>query len=391
MRSKLLRAALALGGALVLADVLVSLLLIDEGLFLGRPLPPFGALTHPKQVPQLAKMQAEPRGTWTFDAELGWTWRPSCRSEEGVYVTNALGARGPREYGPRPAPGKRRVLTFGDSYVHCDEVGAEETFQSQLEGLEPALEVLNFGVSGYGSDQAWLRYRSIGKGLGAEVVCLGLMLENIGRNVNRYRPLWNTQTGACMTKPRFVLGPDGALELLPQPYATRLELHDAIADGSVLARIHEHEYWLGRPSLPSGRFSSLTRLLGGYLAYRARAPARLWSAPEEEPFRVTLAILEGFQHEALADGARLAPILVFPAKEDLREHALLGRPYWGALFAELERRGLAYLDLIEPLVAAARARPEDPPGRSLYVDGHLSAQGNAVVARALAAWIHARS
>ena len=40
------------------------------------------------------------------------------------------------------------------------------------------------------------------------------------------------------------------------------------------------------------------------------------------------------------DGARLAPILVFPSKEDLREYALPGRPYWDGLFAELDRRGI---------------------------------------------------
>src|SRR5262245_52530667 len=119
MPRRLSRAALALFGALLLADLGTSLFLIDDGLFFGRPLPPFGALTHPKQVPQLAKMLSEPRGTWTFDAELGWTWRPSCRSEEPgaapgspplvEYVTNALGARGPHEYERVPPSGKRRV------------------------------------------------------------------------------------------------------------------------------------------------------------------------------------------------------------------------------------------------------------------------------------------
>ncbi|HEX6884005.1 MAG TPA: hypothetical protein VF530_11535 [Planctomycetota bacterium] len=389
MPSKLPRAALALLGALVLADVATSLLLIQDGLFFGRPLPPFGAITHPRQEAQVAKMVQEPRGTWAFDVELGWTWRRSALSEEGVYVTNALGARGPREYAPLPPQGVRRILTFGDSFTHCDEVGNAETFQAQLEGLEPGLEVLNFGVSSYGSDQAWLRYRRDGKDLGAEVVCLGLMLENIGRNVNRYRPLWSTFTGACLAKPRFVLGPDGAPALLPQPFATREELHAAILDGSVLARVAEHEYWLGRPTIPTGSLSSLVRLAGGYLAYRQRSPERLWRDPAGEPFRVTLAILEGFHREALADGARLAPILIFPAKEDLREHALAGKPYWGALLAELDRRGVPYLDLIEPLAAAARAQPEDPPGRRLYVDGHLSAQGNAVVAQALREWLAA--
>lgn len=385
---KLRRIALVLVLATLLGDGLVSLFLIRDGLFFERPLPPFGAITHPKQLATLQKMVEEPRGTWTFDRELGWDWRPSSVSEDGLYATDALAARGPREYGRAPAPGTRRILTFGNSFTFCDEVPAEDSFQVQLEALEPGLEVLNFGVSGYGTDQAWLRYQRLGRGLGAEIVCLGLMLENIGRNVNRYRPLWATRTGVCVTKPRFLLGDDGSLALLPQPFATRDELHAAILDGSVLARIAEHEYWLGRPEVPTGRVSSLVRLATGYLAYRERTPALLWRDTAGEPFRVTLAILEAFHHQARADGARLAPVLLFPAMDDLLRFSLRDAPYWTALCAELERRAIPYVDFVTPLTARARELGGDP--RPLYQGGHLSRAGNALVARTLLDWLHAQ-
>lgn len=384
---KLKRIALALFLAVLAADLGTSLFLIRDGVFLDRPLPPFGALTYPNQRATLEKMAAEPRGNWVFDRELGWNWRPSSVSEDGLYATNALGARGPREYGPAPAPGKRRVVTFGDSFTFGDEISPEDSFQLQLEGLDPKLEVLNFGVSGYGTDQAWLRYQRVGRGLGAEVVCIGLMLENIGRNVNRYRPLWATRTGVCVTKPRFVLGAGGALGLVPQPFETRSELHAAIVDGSVLARAAEHEYWLGRPNVPTGKLSGLVRVAAGFLAYRERAPARLWREPEGEPFRVTLAILDGFQRQALSDGAHLAPVLVFPALEDMLAYALPGRPYWTELLAELERRRMPHIDLIAPLTAAAHAERDGI--KKLYAGGHLSGDGNAIVARELLAWIRA--
>jgi len=387
--TKPLRIALALLLAGVLADVCTSLFLIHDGLFFGRPLPPFGALTHPRQNETLAKMAAQANGTWVFDRELGWSWRPSSSSEDGLYVINALGARGPREYPRAPAGGKHRILTFGDSFTFCDEVRAEASFQVQLEELAPDFEVLNFGVSGYGTDQAWMRYQRLGRDLGAEIVCLGLMLENIGRNVNRYRPLWATFTGVCVTKPRFLLTASGELELVPQPYATREELHAAILDGSVLDRVAEHEYWLGRPFVPTGRLSAIARLACGFLAYRERSPARLWHAPEGEPFRVTLALLESFHRQALADGIRLAPVLLFPAKEDLRDYALSSGPYWNALFDELARRGIPYVDLIAPLAARARELDEEPCTKSLYQGGHLSHAGNAVVAGELLAWIRA--
>jgi hypothetical protein len=383
---KLLRIALALGLALLAVDAALSLSVLRDGIFLARPLPPFGALTHPNQLPTLEKMGAGQSGNWIFDRELGWTWRASSTSADGLFVVNALGARGPREYAPTPAPGKRRVLAFGDSFVFCDEVPAEDSFERQLEEREPTLEVLNFGVSGYGTDQAWMRYQRVGRALGAEVVCLGLMLENIGRNVNRYRPLWATRSAVCMTKPRFVLDAAGALVLVPQPFATREELLAAIHDGSVLTRVAEHEHWLG-PRVPLGRLSALARLATGYFAYRARSPARLWRAPKEEPFRVTLALIEAFEREARADGARHAPVLVFPSKEDLERHALRRTPYWTPLLDELERRGLEHLDLVAPLAAEARA---GAGVTALYRGGHLSRLGNAVVARELAAWLAER-
>jgi len=386
-RQRLARIALALLLSVVAADLAGTLFLIRNGVFLGHPLPPFGALTHPKQLNKLDSMDEAPKGIGTFDAELGWTWAPSSVSADGPFAINALGARGPREYGPLPAPEKRRVITFGDSFTFGDEVPVEASFQWQMEHLEPELEVLNFGVSGYGTDQALLRYERIGRGLSAQVACMGILLENIGRNVNRYRPLWNTLTGICMAKPRFVLADGGSLELVSQPFASRTELRAAILDGSVIERVAEHEYWLGRPTLLTGRVSSLLRIVAGYFAYRERTPARLWRDPEGEPFQVTVAILERFHRQALADGARLAPILIFPSKEDLREYALPERPYWVGLLAELDRRGIPYIDLIEPLTASARETREDPPGASLYSGGHLSRVGNGVVAGEILTWL----
>jgi len=377
---------LALLAALLTCDLAGSLLLGRDGLLFGRPIPPFGALTHPDQRATVERMREEPQGTAEFDPLLGWDWRPS--SLDGQNQINALGARGPREYGPEPAPGKRRLATFGDSFTFGDEIAADATFQWILEQQQPELEVVNFGVSGYGTDQALLRFRALGR-MGAEVVCLGILLENIGRNVNRYRPLWNTRTGFCVTKPRFVLDDSGALVLVPQPYATRVELAQAILDGSLVEAIAEHEYWLGRPVVPTGKLSSLVRVACGFLAYRERTPARLWRDEAGEPFRVTLAILAAFQAEALARGARRAPILVFPSKEDLRQYALPGRPFWGGFFAELERRGIEYVDLVTPLAERARADGEEPPAASLFKGGHLSKVGNAVVASTLRAWLRA--
>ena len=126
------------------------------------------------------------------------------------------------------------------------------------------------------------------------------------------------------------------------------------------------------------------------MATRERSPARLWNAVDDEPFQTTLAILEAFQHEALADGARLAPILIFPAREDLRDHAVPGHFYWQAFLEELEHRELPYVDLITPLLARYLEEETNPEGGTVYFKGHLSTVGNSVVADTLYEWLSGR-
>lgn len=387
-----LKVLVALLVSVVLCDVVISLAAIRDGMLAGVPLPPFGAITHPKQVVWMEGLEHEvPGGLGRFDAELGWSWRPGGSAEEGKYVANSRGARGRQEFELVPDPARRRILTFGDSFTFGDEIGEEGTFQRILGTWRPDWEVINYGVSAYGTDQAFLRYRRLGRDLGADVVCIGILLENIGRNVNRYRPLWNPTTGFCAAKPRFILDEEGALELVGQPFASNADLAAALRRGGVIERIAEHEYWLDRPAVPTGRLSSIGRVAALLRAHRVRDPARLWRDPEGEPFLVTVALLEAFHREALADGAKLAPVIVFPAAEDLFEVALEGESFWDGLFAELDRRGIPYINTIGPLVARQREIDADPEQNfHLYFGAHLSPMGNAVVAKELQAWIEER-
>jgi hypothetical protein len=80
----------------------------------------------------------------------------------------------------------------------------------------PGLEVLNFGVSGYSPDQAWLRYQRDGRAYQPCAVLIGYMIENVNRVVNRFRPFYQPDTGIVLGKPRFQVQ-SGQLTLLPIP------------------------------------------------------------------------------------------------------------------------------------------------------------------------------
>lgn len=389
------RAGLVVGSfalALVASDVALSRWVIRNGQFRGRPLPPFAAVQTPQQRAWLERQEAEiagrvpPDPTGLYDSELGWTNRLSSRSADGRVSFNTLGARGTREYARQRPSGAQRIVAFGDSYTFGDEVADAEAWPAQLEGLDPAIEVLNFGVAGYGTDQALLRFRRDGRGFEADVALLGMLIENIGRNVNRYRPLYYPSSGSCAAKPRFILD-GGVLRVVPLPFFERRELIAAIADGSVLERLAEHEYWRAHQDLGPWRHSAWARIACAFDAYSARQPSRLWRDTGGEPFRVTLAILEQFCREARASGARSALVVLFPREAELEALEADGAPYWSALHDALNQRSIEYVDVSGPLLAAWRAARTSPREGALFKGGHLGPGGNRVVADSLRTWL----
>ncbi|MCI0580542.1 MAG: SGNH/GDSL hydrolase family protein [Chloroflexi bacterium] len=68
-----------------------------------------------------------------------------------TYQTNRYGFRGPDYETAKPA-GTRRVILLGDSFTFGEGVKFEDTLGSQLQTLlGPGVEVLNFGVSAWGT------------------------------------------------------------------------------------------------------------------------------------------------------------------------------------------------------------------------------------------------
>jgi len=369
-------ALLSLVLAVVVLDVALNFTLLREGTLLGRPLPPFDATPDARQEEWLAQqLEGQTAHLSQFDSELGWVPVALANVPSQGLRFNSIGARGGREYGEQPAEGNTRIVCFGDSYTYGSEVPDGDDWPAQLESRLPGTEVLNFGVPGYGTDQALLRFRREGLH-GASIALLGVLIENIGRNVNRYRPLYYTRTQNCGAKPRFRL--DGAhLELVPLPYRERSELIAAIASDRVLDDLAQHEYFAGdRPLL---QWSSLARIASAWKTYRRRRPAVLWSAAESEPVRVTLALIRAFVREARSQGAERVGVLIFPRQSELEGFAQSGRAFWDTLY-ELREEGIQVIDLTPPLAQRAH-------DTALYVGGHLSRSGNALVAAELQHWL----
>lgn len=314
-----------------------------------------------------------------FDSVLGWS--PRFATPHGERAR-------PREHG-RPF-----LMAFGDSHTFCDEVGDDETWETYLSDTLGA-DVYNFGVGGYGPDQALLRFREKLREIRTPVAALGFSLENINRVVNRYRPFYSPQTGIPLPKPRFVLR-GGALELLPSPIEHTGDLV-RLTDPAFVHRMGADDYWYSRSGLPRLKFPYTALLLSRAVwtqAVEARAgrndtdarPLRnLWK--DDEARGLFLAILDAFVTEAREAGCR--PVLIVQPGKVLLDAVLEGRgiPGHRAVVEHCAERGYACFDAI-PAVAND---PEGAQVASLSAPaGHLSALGNRILAKHFADFLRAQ-
>ena len=153
---------LLVGGSLLVCAVLA---LSAEGLL---------RLIRPRRLEAAPALQPH-----VYSPVYGWRLRPSWQGQtrDGRTVrTNRSGFRGPSA--GEGAPGRSRVLLLGDSLTFGTGVDDGETFAAQLAKLAPALEPLNLGVSGYGTDQELLLLEREGLPLRPAVVVLDVCVGN---------------------------------------------------------------------------------------------------------------------------------------------------------------------------------------------------------------------
>jgi hypothetical protein len=114
-----------------------------------------------------------------------------------------------------PHPGGECVSLFGDSFTYGADVDHSDTWGNRLAELI-GHRVANYGVGGYGTDQALLRFQRY-KDDDSRFVILGIWPENITRNLTQYRALIGDYSSPFSFKPRFILSEDLQLKLVPIP------------------------------------------------------------------------------------------------------------------------------------------------------------------------------
>lgn len=315
-----------------------------------------------------------------FDPELGWVPIPNVRryhSDHDFSVLveqNSLGLRAPEEIRTARGNGDFRALVLGDSYVWGYGAGQADIFTNKGVHGRQDLELINMGVSGYGTDQALLLYRKSGNEFDVDAVVLVFTTYNDLAN--------NLESNAYgYDKPYFTL--DG-----------ELTLHDGHVRDSTLRR-----WWTG--FLTHSRAATVVN--NGILNLRwlisrsiddeealaeARDQVRTPQPLREKDIKglnLTAALIAQLRDEVEANGAQFQVVFV-PFKPHVLAQQALDHPLVTPLGERLAARGVKFTSPYDIFLERAKA------GERLFnlEDNHFNAAGHKLFGEFVAGKLPAR-
>ncbi len=306
------------------------------------------------------------------DPVLGWSIRPGASGPSKSATMAGIRRNVP---GPDMAAATLRVGTFGDSFVHGDEVGDAATWQSQLEQLDSRLDVPNYGVPGYGIDQALLRYRRAEAAQHMDVVVIGFMTENVARSVNTFRPYYRPMTDIPFSKPRFALAGD-SLVLLENPLTGAEDYRTLLTSAeSTAAAAGSGDYFLANgPKSSLFDRSATVRFVKSLTldpAFEVFLDDDGLYDVGSEAYRISLAVLEQFVAEVEANGS-VPIVMLMPRRDDL----LNRQPGYAPLYDDLVRQSVRVIDLADAFAGV----PVDDRAALFRPGDHYTAIANGLVA-----------
>ncbi len=328
-----------------------------------------------------------------INAALGWENKPNFRAEwfdrslnkQRKISYNKQGIRNDSEYSLVPQDHITRILAFGNSFTQGAEVNNEEVWTAQLSTLHSSIEVLNFGVVGYGLDQSYLRYKEEGVRFNPDIVFICFLTENINRHVNVFRPFYVQSPGMPASKPRFILE-EGNLKLCENPLSTPSDYRELLDnEKSALKKLGENDFFYqqhyhrGRfDFLPSVRFFKILHWNFIEVPSDERIIKNGIYNTEAEAFRITLKIFELFYNDVESEKA-LPVILIFPKKKDIYQYRKNNIKSYVPLIEFFKSNDLRFVDLMHAFEKFGHSYDTD----DIFGKVHYSPAGNRMVAEYL--------
>jgi hypothetical protein len=314
-----------------------------------------------------------------YDPVIGHRFSANVRSTvpfQGAHyevVTNSAGLRSTRDYSRTVPRTAKRIVLLGDSFAAGDGVDNQDRFSDILEQRNPNLEILNCGLPGSGTDQQFLLFRQIVTQFDYDALLFCPLVENIRRNVARYRPALQSDTSdpLVLAKPYFKL--DGeVLHLCNVPVP-----EDAIRLRSVPAR--------DLPFVDTGgtrRSSGIRKWINAHAAglkpllieLSRFQPHPEYDDPGSDAWRLMRAILE-----AAITLSRPRPVIIAPLPYYIHiEHPRIAN--YMPRFRELETLDVKVIDILPRFLQLS---PSQRRACRLNNDPHYSPLAHRVVADVL--------
>jgi hypothetical protein len=277
--------------------------------------------------------------------------------------------RAPREGVSFPELTKKtRIALVGDSYTFGEDVAYEDTWGYLLEkALGSDFEVLNFGVPGYGVDQAYLRYEKDVRKWKPKVVIFSFISHDVERTMTVYTSVNYPEWSMPFSKPRIILR-DGDLKRLNVPPLPP----EAIFSRGSISELPFLEYDRGyRQSDWRQSFFHLSYLNRAFMTWFRPWEAVTPDVSDEALVSVNASILKAFVRSA--EQTEATPVVVYHPKREFAagpsSPLTLGKRV-------LQEAGLGYT---EPTSCLLELDPAD----WFIPHGHYTPQGNAAVAKCL--------
>jgi hypothetical protein len=338
-----------------------------------------------RRIVQASAPKNEVDAMTLFHSTLGWDYPPNLVYENFAGVTFSHGPGGERRC--LTNYDTTLISTYGDSFTYCAEVGDGDTWQTVL-GEKLKTNVINFGVCGYGTDQALLKY-DLNKEHHTKLVILGVWPENVNRVVNIYRPFYAYSDTTMKTKPMFVRQ-GRTIRHIPNPISSVAEL-PKLDQESFLEELGKVDYWYQADKrLPKFSFPYtfsfyewkdvlFSHIIAGVKDVTKKGSRHPWNLYDEDnPLSIMCYIADRFVETAGARGSEPL-IVIMPHKDDIIEVTTKGMTRVARFTQYLSHKGYPFFDGVQCL-ADMNPSKED---LDKWYGSHASAEGNRVLAEIL--------
>lgn len=338
-------------------------------------------------VNQIADFEQIERPHVIPDPYFGWAISKNTTPIDERYFSNSLGIRSHREFDLKKPDGIIRIGLFGDSFIYGYDVPLEQSMGYYIENMsskEFKVEVMNFGSGAYGNDQAYLRWKLIGKNYTPDIVIIGFQPENCKRNVNIIRKFYFKETGILFSKPRFYLNND-SLTLINYPTIPYKDVPVMVKNFET-SSLKNFEYYYRSEDYQDNLLyrSKAIAVIFEYIDFFKKSKndneENLFYQVNSNESKLCYEIISSFYKEA-SNNSKVY-ILHLPLSDGI-EKKMNGRDY---VYDELLKKFENNFDVINPDQALIQ-EAEKTSIQSLYVD-HYSNKSNYIIANEIYNYIY---